>query len=369
MSLQVILYLLAAVYASRIVFFSIGIVRERRRWKPNALYPMVSVVVPARNEAQNIVRCITSILATSYPRESLEVIVVDDRSTDQTAERVQTLAATDSRLTLLKRTEHDVTGSLKGKAGALQYGVDRCSGDIVLFTDADCAVSKDWIHGMTAQFADERLGLITGLTSVVGDSFFQRIQDVEWTYTQAMACGGVGNGIPLGCFGNNMAIRKRVFDELGGYGAIGFSVTEDLALQLAVDNAGYHVRYAINPSVHVETLPCNSFGEYAVQRHRWVRGGRALGKRAVAFVASSLALWAGIVISAVESAWIPFWSFVAMRVVGDSILVAIAANYLGRTRLFTAMIPAIIFLVLTELSLPMLFMRKSVRWKGQVFRS
>ncbi len=363
----IFLGLLAFMYASRVLFFMVGFIRERRRWIEPTYQPRVSVVVPARNEESTIERCLTSLFATSYPRHLLEIVVVNDRSTDGTGEVLDALALKQPCLRVLHREDDDVAKNLKGKPGALQFGVEHSHGEIVLFTDADCAVSPSWIEGMVAQFADARVGLVSGLTSVAGETFFQRTQDVEWTYTQSMAAGGVGNGTLLGCFGNNMAVRRSVFDELGGYHRIRFSVTEDMALQLAVHQAGYRVRFAVHPSISVETLPCTRFVDYVKQRHRWVRGGTALGKRAAAFVATSLALWVGIILAVIVDAWWWFWAFLFLRLVADSAMVAVTSVIVNRRRLLPMILPAMVMLVLTELFIPILATRKRVTWKGQTF--
>ncbi len=362
------LLLLLAVYAARVAFFVSGLFRERSRWTSSEDEPFVSVIVPARNEESNIERCLSALAASDYPKHRHEVIVVNDRSTDGTTALLNALAENHNNLTILHKTSEERGTNLRGKAGALQYGIEHAKGEIILMTDADCAVSPTWLRAMASQFRDPAIGLVSGITSVAGNTFFQWAQDVEWTYTQSMASGAVGHGFPLGCFGNNMAVRKDVFDALGGYRSIHFSVTEDMALQLAVHNAGYGIRYAVHPSIHVETLPCTSFKEYVKQRHRWVRGGTALGIRAAIFTATSIALWLGIALSAGAGMWLHFWSFIVLRLVADSGLVFTAALLINRKRLLPMILPAMTLLMITELSLPLLATRKKVVWKNQVFR-
>lgn len=369
MVLDTILILLASIYGGRVAYFFRGFQKERNRWQEPQVRPSVSVVVPARNEESNLESCITSIALSTYPRELLEVIVVNDRSTDSTATIANDLAKQWDFVKVVHRTEDSVEQNLQGKAGALQAGMDIAQGEILLLTDGDCMVSNTWIDGMTAQFKDSAVGIVSGLTSVSGAGFFDRLQDVEWLYTQCMAAGGVGNGTRLGCFGNNMAIRRSVFEELGGYRNIQFSLTEDMALQNAAFEAGHKLRFAISPLVSVTTQPCSTFPEYVKQRHRWVRGGTGLGIRAVVFVATSMTLWAGLAISLASSSWKTFWLFVALRLLADSILIGVSARAIGRIRMIPMLIPAMCILVLTELFIPFLVTRKTVIWKGQSFRS
>lgn len=358
---------LAAVYAVRVAFFFRGVMRERRRWTSMSYQPTVSIVVPARNEEANIERCVRSLMNVKYPAELLEIVVVDDRSKDRTPEILDRLAMEHPSLKVLHRTDAEVDRNLRGKPGALQYGIDQCRGEIILMTDADCVVPEQWVSAMAAPFHEASVAMVNAMTSVDGPTVFDRIQDVEWTYTQTMACGGVGNDVPLGCFGNNLAIRSSVFHALGGYLNIPFSVTEDMALQLAVEKAGHDVRFVIRPETSVVTQPCATFQEYVKQRHRWVRGGTGLGIRAFGFVVSGLALWTGMALTVADHAWLWLFGMISLRLLADGALIASSALSVKRPRVLPMIIPAMIVLVATELVLPLLVLKKEVRWKDQVF--
>ncbi len=366
---DIVLVTLAAIYGGRVLFFIIGFRREVSRWSTEEHIPSVSIIVPARDEAANIERCIDSLASLDYPRDKLEIIVVDDRSSDGTREILDRLSEHHDALIVLHRTESEVDPNLRGKPGALQHGIEHSHGDIILMTDADCIVEPTWVRGMAAQFIDPKVGLVAGMTSVSGEGFLDRVQDVEWTYTQSMACGSVGNGTPLGCFGNNLAVRRDVFNELGGYKEISFSVTEDLALQDAVSRAGYRTRHAVHRLTSVTTLPAANITEYIRQRHRWVRGGAALGVRAFWFVGSSLSLWIGITVSLVTGSHLWLVAFLALRFLGDGHLIADAARTINRRRIIPMIFPAMILLLSTELVLPLLLLKKRVTWKGQTFRA
>ena len=366
--LDVLLTVLALVYVARLLYFLVGFKREMRRWTSNHYVPLISIIIPARNEEQNLERCLASIMRVDYPPDRLEVIVVNDRSSDRTGEVLDRFASQYSNVLPLHRTDADAVDNLRGKAGALQFGIDRSHGEIILMTDADCTVSPTWPRAITAQFANDHVGLVSGLTSVEGSTFLERTQDVEWTYMQAMACGGVGNHHPLGCFGNNLAVRRDVFVGLGGYRGIDFSVTEDMALQHAVFDAGHEIRFFIHPSISVVTRPADSLMEYIRQRHRWVRGGIGLGARGAIFVLTSLALWSGLVMTAIAGLWWWFAFFIALRVIADTVLISGAAISVGRRRVIPVIIPALLLLSPTEIFLPILAAMPTVKWKGQIFK-
>lgn len=358
----------SGIYALRLAFFFIG--QARSSSSVVGAYPpeYISIVVPARNEESTIAHCVASLLAAVNDRDAVEIIIVNDRSTDGTGDVIDSLAQNDPRIRPLHRTAASSDPNLQGKPGALQYGIDHASGDIILLTDADCTVDPQWIDAMCAPFADVSVGMVCGFTTIRRDGAFATIQDVEWLYTHTMARAGLNNNSPLGCFGNNMALRRSAMNALGGYAAIPFSLTEDLALLQAMAASGFGVQYLCNRHATVETLACTTFAEYVKQKHRWVRGGMALGWKAVAFVVTSASVWLGLVVAIATSSWMWFVVLVSLRILGDGLLIAISALQLGKRSIVPAIGPSLLALLGLELILPMLTLRRDVVWKGQTFR-
>lgn len=330
--------------------------------------PFVSVLIPARNEEHSIAKCVRSVANCSYPSNRFEIIVVNDRSTDATAEVIDGLTKSISNLRLVNTADVTTETNLKGKPGALQAAADVAQGEILLMTDSDCTVPPAWIHKHVGALCIGNVGLVAGFTVVDGDRLTDRIQDVEWIFTQAMAAGGVGHRVPLGCFGNNLSIKTSVFKEVGGYRSIPFSITEDMALQQAAVKAGYGVRHICREECKVVTQPCNTVLEYIHQHHRWARGGMGLGGKAVGFVITSLLLWTALVYALATGQYSWFVFTLAIKLLGDGTLTASAAVAMKRTRILPYVIPSLLFLLLTELSLPFLILRKNVLWKNQIFK-
>lgn len=324
--------------------------------------------MPARNEEFNIERCLRSLAASDYPSELLQIIVVNDRSTDDTLGVLHRIATEMPALLVLSKSEGDSVGNLKGKPGALQFGFDRATGDVLLMTDADCEVHPKWIRALAAPHVDERVGLSLGFTTIKARTFLENVQDVEWVCSQAMARGGVGNGVTLGCFGNNMGVRRSAYEGLGGYAKIEFSITEDLALLEAVYNAGWSVKYLCEPEATVETLPCATMLEYVRQRHRWARGGLQLGRKAAFFVFTGILLWSALGLSMITGHWSAFFALFTLRIAGDFGMLALAAERIRRRSLYRFAVPAFCLILITEISLPFIVLKKRIVWKDQVFR-
>ncbi len=366
-----VIYLVATIlFALRIALLSIGAQRERsRRILPTNLYrPSVSVVIPARNEEKNIAECLHSIAQSHYPVNCFEIIVVNDRSNDNTGKIVENVLLEIPNLKVVTLTLPRNQGNLQGKPGALDAGIRASSGEVILMTDADCLVSPDWIEAISSQFIDPKVGITASFTTIYPNNFFEKMQAVEWTLTHSMAQAGVGLRQPLGCFGNNLAIRRSVYEALGGYAGIRFSVTEDLALLQAVFAAGCDVRYVCHESAAVQTKPCATFSEYLLQHQRWAKGGLGLGWRAVLFVLLSASLAISLAAAIIAGDYLLLPLIIAIRAAGDTAIIYPSLKMLNRNDLRVPAISAVFFLMILEMIIPILSLKPTVKWKGQIFR-
>lgn len=362
----------AVVYVLRGAFFLLGawraMWRSRKRLQAAVHdFPKVSVVIPARNEERTIARCVESVFACDYP--DFEVVVVDDMSTDGTAEVLRQLQSRyGARLRVVHRREEPHQENLRGKAGALHMGMEQVRGEIALFTDADCTVAPGWIRAMARFFADPAVGFVAGFTLVGGQRFFERFQAAEWLLLHAAESAGIGWNLPLGCFGNNLGVRVRAYWDTGGYERIPFSVTEDLALQQAIHRRGWRMEYAYTPEALVTTLPVATVGEYWRQHRRWGRGGVGLGVWAGAFLVTTLLFWVPLIGAAVTGYWAGVLLLAGVRGVCDALLGLSAVRRLRLGFLAGMLFFAIPFLALVELLLPfVVLLQPRIRWKGRVF--
>lgn len=367
---EVIYAVAAALFVARIILLSVGAHRERRRRTipPYSFRPFVSIIIPARNEETRIAQCLHSIAHSDYPVDRYEIIAVDDRSEDRTGEILLECAATIPNLQIVTLATPRTERNLRGKPGALYAGISASTGEIILMTDADCIVPPDWITVIAAQFGNSDVGLTASFTEIHPNNAFESMQAVEWTLTHSMALAGVGLRQPLGCFGNNLAIRRSVYDYLGGFAGIRFSVTEDLALLQAVFAAGHEIRYVCHKNAAVVTAPCATFGEYIRQHHRWARGGLGLGWRAVIFIILSATLAVSLAVAIYSGHYALLPIIVAIRAIGDTTIIYPSLRALNRRDLYFSSVYSVLFLMALEMLVPILALIPSVRWKGQIFR-
>ncbi len=360
------------VYFLRFLFYYIGAGKQRDMSLniPEATsLPFVSVIIPSRNEEKNIAACLESFIDVDYPTNKFEIIAINDRSSDNTPDIIESFKEKLPNLILLNLTEDRAEKNLFGKPGALDAGINAARGEFVLMTDADCTVSRGWIKNLVTSFIKSKADIIPSFTLVKGNSLFEKVQSIEWIFLETMAAGAIGMKRPQGCFGNNLSIRKSKYDELGGYSKIKFSVTEDLALLKAVFQSGGNTFFSTNPNTTVETLPVRDFSEYLSQHRRWAIGGKDLGWDAAFFLVSNILIWIGIVAGLITGNYLWALSLLLFRLLADSFLILPTLLRLKQLRLIPWIFPSVLFFMIMELVIPFLVIDNTVKWKGQVFRS
>jgi len=194
--------------------------------------PLVSVIVPARNEARNIARCVTSILSTNYP--NLELIVVDDSSTDGTRDVAERAIAGDKRARVV--TNPPLPAGWFGKQWACCTGAKVAHGEILQFTDADTMHAPDLVsrsvNAMQRTHAD--LFSLAGHQELGG--FWERVLQPQMFTVLSMRYGGTESITKSNRVSNKIAagqcifVKRSSYDAIGGHGAVRTSVAEDLLL-------------------------------------------------------------------------------------------------------------------------------------------
>ena len=234
----------------------------------------VSILIAARNEEDTIVRCLQAIEQLRYPPDRYEVLIGNDQSEDKTGELVAGFIRNKPRYRLFTITQK--VGKQAGKANVLAQLAQHAQGRILLFTDADCEVSPDWLSGMVKPFEQERLGILTGCTQIIGTSVFQKLQAVDWFYGQYLIKQLADLHIPVTAMGNNMAVRRTAYDAVGGYEKLPFSVVEDYQLFTEIVQRGFSFGHLFHREVLATTRPLPDWQSWLHQRKRWMVGALQL---------------------------------------------------------------------------------------------
>ncbi len=237
--------------------------------------PAVSILIAARNEEKYLPICLESLENQRYPQDKLQVILINDRSTDHTRDIFLSFCNRLDNFQLLDISE-DRDG-LKGKMNALAQALDRANGEIILITDADCRVPRDWVSNFCVYFT-ENVGLAGSLTLLKRtndkESMFDRVQTLDWLFLQTIAAGTAGINLPVSVLGNNFGFRKSVYEKIGGFKALGFSLTEDMALLKAIaKKTNYQIIYPLEAGIAIQSYPLYHWSDFYTQRRRWLSGG------------------------------------------------------------------------------------------------
>lgn len=245
----------------------------RRPPRPE-VWPMVSVVVPAKNEDAVIEGTVRSLSALDYAPQGerrFEIIVVDDCSTDRTHELLERLAA-ELPLTVVRTPK----GS-RGKAAALNLGIARARADVIAVFDADARVAPDFLQRMVPYLLEPGVGGVQGRRMLynAGQNAVTRIQDDEYRLFQAnlqrarRVLGG------MVCFsGNGLLLRREALEEVGGWNEE--ALTEDIDLSVRFHLGGWPIRFCDEAVVWEEAVP--DLRALLRQRTRWFEGAiRCLG--------------------------------------------------------------------------------------------
>jgi len=363
-----ILLILVSLYFLMSLFIHIGLSRKKSL---SEAMPKVSVLVAVRDEAQNIARCLNSLVGTDYPRDKLEIVVIDDQSSDQTVPIVSDYLEKYPYIKLLS-INGEIDG-LKGKMNALHQGIEFASGDLLLITDADCEVPVQWISGYVQQFTDN-VGIAGGLTLLSqrkeSESWFQKIQALDWVFLQTIASGTAEIGLPVTILGNNMAFSRQVYQQVGGFPGIGFSITEDMALMRAiVKQTNRKVRYHLRPETVIYSQAAPDWLSFYHQRKRWILGGKHTSLWGYFLIGLGVVTHLFLIISLFLGIPWPIWSVAfSIPFLANLSLLGRILRRIERLDLLKYFLHFEIFyfLYLIVFSLLTPFIRK-VEWKGRVY--
>ena len=236
-------------------------------------FPMVSILLAARNEEQLIIRNLTALEQLNYPKDKLEILIGNDESTDDTAQLVTDFIKDKPYFKLFHIDK--TVGKGRGKANVLGQLAHKANGEFYFITDVDVKLPQNWILALLQEFT-EGVGLVSGTTKCERGSLFATLQSIDWLhfmgYIKAFANAGVG----CTSVGNNMAVRAEAYWQTGGYEEIDFSITEDYKLFKEVTSRGWQWRTIMGEDSLGLAWYIPSIKEMLHQRKRWLIGAREL---------------------------------------------------------------------------------------------
>lgn len=268
-SLMAIIGLIIGIlYLLLMVFFAMGFIKARQ-FSPELGSASMSVVIPFRNEEDSLPDLLRSLSELKSSNEvRAQILFVNDGSHDQSWKLVSDFIANGTcafPCTLLESEG-------KGKKQALLKGIQESEYDWIVTTDADCVVPPEWLIHIGSEIHHGNTDLwVMPVTLKSDGGIFQQLQQIENMALTAMNAGAINNGQYLSAQGANLAFKKSVFFEVGGY-APEWDVAggdDEFLLARIASTRPNAVGTAFNPDLTVQTRPCYGFRELISQRTRW----------------------------------------------------------------------------------------------------
>lgn len=232
---------------------------------PNCTF---SIVIPFRNESENLPLILSDLREMAFGANTPEVIFVNDHSDDKWEEH----RAVSEDIPWIRFI--DQKPGTAGKKKAIEYGIEHATGEIILVTDADCRLPKDWATSLISRFDSETGFVAGGVKYPVDGTFFKKFQAYEFGGLLLAGAGLAGAGKPVICSAASMAFRKELFEKVNGYEASKHLASgDDEFLMRAIHRLGYKVRFVLDTNSTVTTNPSRDIKSFAAQRSRWASKG------------------------------------------------------------------------------------------------
>lgn len=268
-------FFLLFIYCSIVAFVICGIFRRsaasrnRMSWKPS-----VTVIIAAKNEEKHIGACLIALSGQTYDGQT-EFIIIDDQSTDNTRKIVTDFIAGKKNWRVF--SNQFVSRWLSNKKGALATAIQHSNGDLLFFTDADCIPVVTWIEGMVEQFYS-RTVLNAGFSPLhsIEKNLWNEILFVFSLADALIASGTIGWNVGFTCTGRNLAYRRVLLNEIGGYDALPDSLSgdDDFILQAASRLKNWEISYTHSPRTLVTSQGPKNWSAFLKQKKRHLSAGK-----------------------------------------------------------------------------------------------
>ena len=254
---EILIYIFSLIFLIYVLFlliFNIGLVRIKKTSKDYS-DKGVTVVIPARNEEDNINECLSCLVNQNYDFTKLEILVIDDRSEDRTGEIIDSFSENYDFIKKIRIS--NLEADVSPKKNAVNAAVKNSKYDVILLTDADCRPPVNWVRAMIS-FYENKTGVVLGYSPVIymgKNKILKKFLYMDSLSLAVISAGSNNAGLPVTCTGRNFSYKKEVFEEVGGYGDLikVRSGDDDLLLHRIKRNTDWEIAYSasentINPS-------------------------------------------------------------------------------------------------------------------------
>ena len=335
----------------------------------------VTIIIPVRNEAANIIPCLDGLYRQDYLQSDFEVLVSDDFSEDHTPDFVSRwiMEHWQFNITLIEGKENSTV--YQGKKKAIERALKIAKGEVIITTDADTSHQPSWISGIVKAFGNEQTRMVLGPVGFSdGQSLFDKIQVLEFLGIMGITMGSANLGIPLMCNGANIAYRKKDFETAGGFSGNNRFLSGDdqfLLLKFRKQFGGKSIRFLKDQDIVTLTKPCATWHEFWEQRIRWAaksRGYHDSWVLSAGLIIYCLAfmIFAGILISLFYPLVLLLVSSVFLvKLITDYPMVWLMAGFFGKRKILNYYFIAQLFQICYMVFAGIAALFRGYSWKGR----
>ncbi len=238
--------------------------------QPKATEKSVAVLLAVRNEEHNLEECLKRLLNQTY--KNYKILIGNDNSRDNTPKIIDEYQKKYPR----KIIGYSLNNNTQAKQGVIGFLAEKAQAEILLITDADVRVPTTWIETMVGLQEKKQADLLNHPTLVQGNQFLNLWENLDWLQAVAVFFFLQKFRIPTTGMGNNMLIRKKAYEETGGYKTLPFSLTEDFELYHLFLRKKKKALWIRNRKALTQTIGNPSFRKLIEQRKRWLKGALKL---------------------------------------------------------------------------------------------
>jgi len=325
-------------YSILIISFTLGWFKIKKGSIHESPSTFISIVVPVRNEQENIDTLIQNLLSQDYPRDFFEIIIVNDHSTDDTADKLIKHEGQDGVCML------ELTDEQSGKKSAINLGIQHARGILITTLDADCIPGMKWLKSISSCY-ESGMGykMIAGPVAIHKPSgLLSSFQAIELLSLVASGAGAIGIKRPIMCNGANFSYEKEAYLAVEGFkGSELIAGGDDMFLMEKINEKypAEAIGFNTNPEGIVYTKAVRSLKEFLNQRFRWVAKSSAyknpfLISSAIIVLLFNLCLLAALVFAFISlTGLLIFGSMFLLKCIVDFPILWKATKFSGQTHL------------------------------------
>ena len=337
-------------------------------------YPTISVIIPFRNEETNLPALLSCFEKLDYPRDRLEVIFVDDDSTDSSVNIINDAVSQLSIIRLYKLEVNDDTKMIPYKKRAIEKGISVSSGEWILTTDADCTFEASWLRTIASFIASTGSKCIAAPVKILpAGNVLSVFQSIDFVTLQGITAAAVNSRTHVMCNGANFAYTRAIFNEVDGFNGIDNIPSGDdmLLMQKIFNRHPKDVHYLKAEQAIVTTASANSWNAFFQQRIRWAsKTDHYTDKKIVSILALVWLFNLCFIVLTCIVVMVPKWTFLLMLFIIAKWLieygfVSSVASFFGLSRLMLYFLPLQPLHIVYTVIAGFLGRFGSYEWKGR----